>query len=322
MDSEDRLKAVVTGAGGFIGNHMVNFLKDRGYWVRGVDLHPPHYEVTQADEFKLRDLRDFERAHLVTGGGIDEVYHFAADMGGIGYISLNHALNAHNNSLMDLNMLKASTMNQVGRFVYASSACVYPQHLQDNVRAQRLTEASAIPADPEEGYGWEKLFAEQLCKYYRQDYGLETRIARFHNVYGPQGTYEGGREKAPAAICRKVVLADNPGEIVIWGNGEQSRSFIHVSDLILGVYELMKSDYNQPVNLGSDVLISIEDLAELIIGVSGKKIQIVYDLSGPVGVAGRNSDNAVAQWELGFTPNIPLIKGLAETYSWIEGMME
>ena len=307
--------ALVTGAGGFIGHHMVNYLKQRGYWVRGVDLKPPEYEATLADEFLLLDLREFDKCLLGTRK-VDEVYQLAADMGGIGFISGNHASVARSNVLINAHMLEASRINEVERFFYSSSACIYPMHLQESPDVAGLQEHDAYPALPEEGYGWEKLYSEKLCQYYTEDFGLGTRVARFHNVYGPLGTYDGGREKAPAAICRKVALAQD--EIEIWGDGLQTRSFMYVDDCVEGIYRLTQGDHHQPLNLGTDVMVTINELVDLVSEIAGKKLKKVHDVSKPQGVRGRNSDNSklreILQWE----PAVSLEEGLRWTYKWIE----
>ncbi|HXF72510.1 MAG TPA: NAD-dependent epimerase/dehydratase family protein [Actinomycetota bacterium] len=311
-------RALVTGAGGFIGHHMVRYLVRRGYWVRGVDIKPPEYEPSQAHEFELRDLRHPEHC-LAACRGVDEVYHFAADMGGIGYITAVHADVTRNNALIDANMLEAARVQGVGRFFYASSACVYPMYRQREPDVTPLREEDAYPADPEPGYGLEKLFAEELCRYYREDHGLETRVARFHNVYGPLGTYDGGREKAPAAICRKVALAADGDEIEVWGDGQQTRSFLYVEDCVEGIYRLTRSDHAEPLNLGSDVLISVDELVDLVADIAGKRIRKRHDPTKPQGVRGRNSDNSRLREVLGWEPTTSLREGLEATYRWIEG---
>ncbi|GIX47760.1 MAG: hypothetical protein KatS3mg131_1971 [Candidatus Tectimicrobiota bacterium] len=245
-------------------------------------------------------------------------YHLAADMGGIGYITAVHADVARNNVLMNANMLEASHINGVGRFFFSSSACVYPLYKQKEPDVTPLKEEDAWPAEPEEGYGLEKLFMEKLCQYYYEDHGLETRVARFHNVYGPLGTYEGGREKAPAALCRKIALAKDGDEIEIWGDGKQTRSFLYIDDCLEGIYRLMQSDYREPLNLGSDLMVTIDELVDLIAGIAGKRVRKRYDLTKPQGVRGRNSDNTKMRQVLGWEPQIPLEKGLEITYRWIE----
>jgi len=297
---------------------LVRYLKAKGYWVRGVDIKHPEFEESPADEFELLDLRYFENCLIATRGGLDEVYHLAADMGGIGYITSVHASIARNNALMNANMLEASRINGVGRFFFSSSACVYPLYKQREPEVTPLKEEDAWPAEPEEGYGLEKLFMEKLCQYYREDYGLETRVARFHNVYGPLGTYEGGREKAPAALCRKIALAQDGDEIEIWGDGKQTRSFLYIDDCLEGIYRLMQSDYPHPLNLGSDRMVTIDELVDIIAEIAGKQIRKRHDLSKPQGVRGRNSDNTKMREVLGWEPQVPLEKGLTHTYRWIE----
>jgi nucleoside-diphosphate-sugar epimerase len=311
-------RVLVTGAGGFIGHHMVKYLVDSGHWVRGADIKYPEYEPSAAQEFELLDLRRWDNCLQATRG-VDEVYHFAADMGGIGYINNHHVDSARNNVLASTHMLEASHVNGVSRLFFASSACVYPQYLQDVPEVKPLKEEDASPYDPDEGYGWEKLFTEKLCQYYQEDYGLETRVARFHNVYGPLGSYDDGREKAPAAMCRKVALAKSGHEIEVWGDGLQTRSFMHVDDCIEGVYRLMHSEHRQPLNLGTDRLVTINGLVDIVSKIAGKTIKKRHNLEGPQGVRGRNSDNTRVRQVLGWEPRISLEDGLAVTYRWIEG---
>ena len=313
-----RERVLVTGAGGFIGHHLVKFLKAEGAWVRGVDIKMPEYEPTAADEFELLDLRKYDNCLLATRGGIGQVYNLAADMGGIGYITASHADISRNNILINSQMLEASRLNGVSRFLFSSSACVYAQYKQRLPEVTPLREEDAYPADPEAGYGWEKLFAEELCRYYWQDYRFETRIVRFHNVYGPLGSYEGGKEKAPAAISRKVAVAKDGGEIDIWGDGEQTRSFMYVNDCIEGLLRLMASSYHEPLNLGTDRLISINGLVDLVSEIAGKRLVKRHDLTKPQGVRGRNSDNRRLRETLGWEPSVSLGEGLRVTYRWIE----
>ena len=327
-------RVVVTGAGGFIGHHLVTYLKDKGYWVRGVDVKRPEFEATAADEFDLLDLRRWdaclEALRPAPDGPIDHVYALAADMGGMGFISANHSLILHNNVLINTHTLEAARKAGVSRYFYTSSACVYPEHLQTTADAAALREDDAYPAAPQDAYGWEKLFTELLCHYYQGDYGMETRTVRFHNVYGEKGTWEGGREKAPAAMMRKVAHAKllggkegQPGgepTVEIWGDGEQTRSFMHVDDCVEGVYRLMMSDYKEPLNLGRDRMVTINQLADIAADAAG--IDVAHEhIDGPMGVRGRNSDNSKLREVLGWEPRIALEEGVARTYAWIEGQL-
>jgi GDP-D-mannose 3', 5'-epimerase len=309
-------RILVTGAGGFIGHHLVKGLKAEGAYVRGVDIKAPEYEPTAADDFEIEDLRNYEACHRSVQD-IDEVYNLAADMGGIGYIGTSQAQIAHNNSLINLHMLQASRASRVGKFLFSSSACVYNQSLQASTDVYPLCEEAAYPADPEPGYGWEKLYAEQLCMYYRKDHGLDTRVVRFHNVYGPLGTYDGGREKVPAAISRKVALANAGDEIDVWGDGEQTRSFMYVDDCVEGLMRIMASSCSDPLNLGTDRLISVNGLVDLVCEIAGKQLRRRHLLDKPQGVRGRNSDNSRLRKLLDWEPSIPLELGLGRTYQWI-----
>ena len=312
--------ALVAGGGGFIGHHMIKYLKERDYWVRGVDIKEPEYETTSADDFKVLDLRRWENC-LEATKNVAEVYQLAADMGGIGYITGNHADVARNNILINAHMLDAAHQNGARRYFYSSSACIYPLYRQNTPDIGGLREEDAYPADPEEGYGWEKLYAEKLCQYYDEEGRLPTRVARFHNIYGPLGTYDGGREKAPAAISRKIALVEDGGEIEVWGDGLQTRSFTYVDDCVEGIYRIMHSDHAAPLNLGTDVLIGINDLVDLVAKVAGKQIQKRNDLSKPQGVRGRNSDNTRLREVLGWEPQTTLEDGLQATYKWISAQL-
>ena len=315
-------RILVTGAGGFIGHHLVKRLKAEGNWVRGADIKAPEYESSAADEFEILDLRQYENCELATRGGVDHVYNLAADMGGIGYITAYLANISRNNILINVNMLEASRQNGVKRFLFSSSACVYAQSKQLSPEVTPLVEEDAYPADPEPGYGWEKLFAEELCKYYRHDYRLATYAVRFHNVYGPLGTFEGGKEKAPAAISRKVALASDGGEIEIWGDGEQTRSFMYVDDCVEGLLRLMASQHHDALNLGTDRLVTINQLVDLVSTVANKNLVMRHDLSKPQGVRGRNSDNTRLKQVLGWEPKVSLEAGLEITYKWIESQLK
>lgn len=310
-------KVLVGGAGGFIGHHLVKYLVGKGYWVRGVDLKYPEFEATRADEFELLDLRRWDNC-LMAVRGVDEVYQLAADMGGIGYITGNHADIARNNILINAHMLEAARINGISRYFFSSSACIYPEYRQLTPDVTPLKEEDAYPAMPEEGYGWEKLYTEKLCEYYYQDFGLQTRVLRFHNVYGPLGTYEGGKEKAPAAISRKVAMAGDGDEIEVWGDGSQTRSFMYIDDCIEGIYRVMNSDYAYPLNMGSEELVTVNELVQTIAFIAGKKLTMVHDLTKPQGVRGRNSDNTKIRKLLGWEPGTALKDGLVPTYQWIE----
>ncbi len=311
-------RVLVCGAGGFIGSHLVKRLKAEGHWVYGVDLKRPEWEPTAADIFELGDLRREEDCRDVfRSHGFDDVYQLAADMGGIGYITASRASVARNNVLINANMLTAATkLSPAGRYLYTSSACVYPAGRQASASGgAALTEGCAIPADPERGYGWEKLFSEQLTDYYREDYGLNVRVVRFHNVYGPNGTYDGGKEKAPAAVCRKVAEATDT--IEVWGDGEQTRSFMYIDDCVEGLLRIMESDYQQPINLGTEEMVTVNQLVDIACKLADKRLAKRHDLTAPQGVRGRNSDNTLLRKVLDWEPRIPLIEGLAKTYPWI-----
>jgi GDP-D-mannose 3', 5'-epimerase len=315
------IKALVTGAGGFIGHHLATYLKQQGFWVKGADLNRPEYETTAADEFLQLDLRRWENCVRATEG-VDEVYALGADMGGMGFISANHARILHNNSLINIHTLEAARINGVKRYLYSSSACVYPEYRQTEADVTPLKEEDAYPAQPQDAYGWEKLISERLCIHYHEEYGLETRIVRFHNIFGPLGSWKGGREKAPAALCRKIATAKLSGhhEIEIWGDGKQTRSFCYIDDCVAGIYKLMCSSYRNPLNLGQDRMVTIDELADMIADAAGIKIVKKY-VPGPQGVRGRNSDNARLRRVLHWQPEISLEEGLRRTYQWIEAQV-
>jgi GDP-D-mannose 3', 5'-epimerase len=315
-------KVLVTGAGGFIGHYLVAYLKGKDYWVRGVDVKYPEFETSNADEFLSMDLRRWENC-LEATKGVEEVYALAADMGGMGFISSHHAEILHNNSLINIHTLEAARSNGVKRYLYTSSACIYPEYKQTDVNVIPLKEEDAYPAQPQDAYGWEKLVAERLCMHYREDYGIETRIVRFHNIFGPLGTWDGGREKAPAALCRKIAIAKltSNHDIEIWGDGEQTRSFCHIGDCVKGIYKIMRSDYANPLNLGQDRMVSINQLADMIAEIAGIRI-VKKHVPGPQGVRGRNSDNSLLRKVLGWEPEISLQEGLAQTYPWIEAQVQ
>jgi len=310
-------RILVNGAGGFIGGHLVKRLKREGYWVRGIDIKRHEFTVPPADEFILGDLRDQTVVREVVQG-IDEVYQLAADMGGAGYIFTGEhdACVMHNSATINLNTLDAGYRAGVNKFFYSSSACMYPEHNQLDPDNPNCAEDSAYPAAPDSEYGWEKLFSERLYLAYRRNYGVEVRIARFHNIFGPEGTWTGGREKAPAALCRKVAETPNGGEIEIWGDGMQTRSFLYIDDCVEGVRRLMESDFAGPVNIGSEEMVTINQLAELIMNIAGKALRIKH-IEGPLGVRGRNSNNRLIREKLAWAPSRSLREGLEKTYRWI-----
>jgi GDP-D-mannose 3',5'-epimerase len=321
LQNGNNTRVLVTGAGGFIGYHLVEALKAGGYWVRGVDVKCPEYQQSSADEFEILDLRRSDSC-LVAVRGIDEVYNLAADMGGIGYIATNLADITRNNILINAHMLEASRLHGVKKFLFSSSACVYAGYKQKSADVTPLKEEDAYPADPEPGYGLEKLFTEELCRYFWHDHKFETRIVRFHNVYGPLGTYDGGKEKAPAAVSRKVALATDSGEIEVWGDGEQTRSFMYVDDCVEGLLRLMASDYREPLNLGTEELVTINGLVDLTCEIAQKKLKKRHDLSKPQGVRGRNADLTRLRQVLGWEPKTTLNQGMPITYHWIESELQ
>lgn len=316
MLKKKKTKVLVTGAGGFIGHHLVNFLKKRDYWVRGVDIKYPEFNQSTADEFIIADLRYLKNCLKITKD-IEEVYNLAADMGGMGFISKEHVAPLYNSNLVSTYTLEASYKNNVKKYFFSSSACVYPVFKQNSLRVNVLKEESVYPAMPNEAYGWEKLIHEIRCINYHKTYGLEVRIARFENTYGPEGTYKGGREKAPAALCRKVAEAKDRDKIEIWGDGKQTRSFMYVEDCVNGINKLMKSDFREPLNLGSDEVVSIDELARIIIKVSGKKLKIKH-VEGPQGVRSRYIDHTKAEKILKWKAKTSLEEGIRKTYKWIE----
>lgn len=312
-------KALVCGAGGFIGSHLVRRLKNEGFWVRGVDLKYPEFSKTHADEFIQGDLRDQMFCRSILNLPFDEVYQLAADMGGAGYIFTGEhdADVMHNSATINLNIAHLAVKNNVKKLFFSSSACIYPEHTQLDEHNPNCAEEAAYPAAPDSEYGWEKIFSERMFMAYRKNYGLNAKIARFHNIFGPEGTWRGGKEKAPAAICRKVAEAKSGGSIEIWGDGEQTRSFLYIDECLEGVRKLMDSDdFHGPVNIGSDEMISINNLARMAMNIAGKELAIIHK-EGPLGVRGRNSHNELIFTRLGWRPTLKLEHGIKNTYEWI-----
>lgn len=315
--------ALVCGAGGFIGSHIVKRLKAEGYWVRGVDLKFPEFTETEADDFVIGDLRDQALCDRIVDRRFDEVYQLAADMGGAGYIftGLHDADIMHNSASINLNMINCLHKRNNRRVFYSSSACMYPAHNQEDPDNPNCEESSAYPAAPDSEYGWEKLFSERLYLAYNRNHGLQSRVARYHNIFGPEGTWNGGKEKAPAAICRKVAAARSGDEIEIWGDGTQTRSFLYIDECVEGTVRLLRSDFEGPVNIGSDEMVSINQLVDYVADIAGKKI-VRRHVPGPLGVRGRNSDNRLIGERLGWRPSQPLRNGLEVTYEWIERQLK
>ena len=312
-------KALICGAGGFIGSHLIKRLKREGYWVKGVDLKYPEYAETDADDFIIGDLRDSSVCHRAVDQKFDEIYQLAADMGGAGFVFTgeNDADIMHNSGLINMNMLDVAWKRNAGRIFYSSSACMYPEHNQMDSKNPTTSENSAYPANPDSEYGWEKLFSERLYLAFHRNKGMDVRIARFHNIYGPEGTWDGGREKAPAAFCRKVAIAKDGDVIEMWGDGEQTRSFLYIDECLEGIRRLMsQTDFIGPVNIGSDEMVTINELAYMTMRIAGKNISITH-IPGPLGVKGRNSDNNLIKEKLGWAPNYSLQRGLEKTYIWI-----
>ncbi len=316
-------KALVCGAGGFIGSHLVKRLKNEGFWVRGVDLKSPQFDQTHADDFIVGDLRDIQVCRSAVDRHFDEVYQLAADMGGAGFIfsGENDADIMHNSAMVNLNILETCYKNNVKRIFYSSSACMYPEYNQLEPDNPLLAEDSAYPADPDSEYGWEKLFSERLYLAFHRNHGMEVRIARYHNIFGPQGAWCDGREKAPAAMCRKVAETPDNEEIEVWGDGEQTRSFLYIDECLEGSLRLLRSDWTGPVNIGSEEMVTINQLAQMVMEIAGKK-QSIKHVPGPLGVRGRNSDNRLIQEKLGWKPSLPLVEGLRKTYAWIEAQVK
>lgn len=319
----EQKQALVCGAGGFIGSHLVKRLKNEGFWVRGVDLKHPEFSPTAADDFVIGDLRGQEVCRAITDRPFDEVYQLAADMGGAGYIFTgDHDADVmHNSASINLNMIERCRVTGVKRMFYSSSACMYPAYNQEDPDNPKCSEDSAYPAAPDSEYGWEKLFSERLYLAYHKNYGMQVRVARFHNIFGPEGTWTGGREKAPAAICRKVAEAPDGGEIEVWGDGKQTRSFLYIDECVEGILRLTRSDFIGPVNIGSEEMVTIDQLVHMVAEIAGKKILILH-VPGPTGVRGRNSDNRLIREKLGWEPGVTLRHGLEKTYPWIAAQVK
>lgn len=313
--SRDR-KILVTGAGGFIGHHLVKYLKEKGYWVRGVDVVKPEYATSLADDFQILDLRRWENC-IKAAEGMNQVYNLAANMGGIGFIESHKAEIVYDNTLINFHMIEAAKQANVDKYLYTSSACIYPGYKQNTPDIAPLKEEDAYPADAEDGYGWEKLYTERLCRHYMEDYGLKTYSVRFHNIFGPLGTYDGGREKSPAAMCRKIALAKCTDSIEVWGDGKQTRSYCYIDDCVEGIYRLMQSSHHDPINLGQDRMITVNELVEMVSGIANKTITKDYDNTKPQGVRGRNSNNDLLRKVLNWEPKVSLEDGLKITYEWI-----
>jgi len=321
--NNNKKEALVCGAGGFIGHHLVRYLKNKGYWVRGIDLKYPEYSPKdEADEFIIGDLREQSICKRVLDRPFDEVYQLAADMGGAGYIFTGEhdADILHNSAMINLNIAHYGQKIGIKKIFYSSSACIYPARNQENADNPNCSEDSAYPAEPDSEYGWEKIFSERMYLAYNKNYGFDVRIARFHNIFGPEATWKSGKEKAPAAICRKIAENKNGGEIEIWGDGEQTRSFLYIDECLEGVRKLMDSDFIGPVNIGSDEMVSINQLAKIAMKIANKKLSVKH-IPGPLGVRGRNSDNNLIKEKLNWAPSYPLKKGIEKTYKWINSLL-
>jgi len=316
-------RALVLGAGGFIGSHLVKRLKSENFWVRGVDLKRPRYSPSPADDFIVGDLRDIAVCKSALAGGFDEVYQLAADMGGAGFVftGANDAAILHNSAQINLNVLEAARGFTIGRIFYSSSACMYPEYNQLDPNNPKCSEDSAYPAAPDSEYGWEKLFSERLFFAYARNYGMTVRVARYHNIFGPEGSWNDGREKAPAALCRKVSAAPNGGEIEIWGDGKQTRSFLYIDECLEATLRLTRSEFTGPVNIGSEEMVSINQFADMITKIAGKRLTYRH-IPGPIGVRGRNSDNRLIREKLGWAPSMHLVEGLTRTYKWIDSQVQ